>query len=182
MEYLIYALIVAGIIYLLTGRKKKKKKPSPIKTEEKPSPIKPEEKPKEDTTEHIIVKPLPTEEKVYWTKDNKKEWGRIKHMPQGLQVFDESGNCVLDITDRITKYCGSFKVNGTSGSLTNEVLREGELWYVFKDIAEPKGSKPAISNIVYVGPVIEKRGNRLTWTYSNPSDQCLHGTILYGVY
>ena len=34
MEYLIYALIVVGIIYLLTGRKKKK--PSPIKTEEKP--------------------------------------------------------------------------------------------------------------------------------------------------
>ncbi|MDU3324536.1 MAG: hypothetical protein E7E70_28165, partial [Escherichia coli] len=169
MEYLIYALIVAGIIYLLTGRKKKK--PSPIKPEEKPSPIKPEEKPKEDTTEHTTVKPLPTEEKIYWTKDGKKGWGRIKHMPQGLQVFDENGNCVLDITDRITKYCGSFKVNGTSGSLTNEVLREGELWYVFKDIAEPKDSKPAISNIVYVGPVIEKRGNRLTWTYSNPSDQ-----------
>lgn len=169
MEYLIYVLIVAGIIYLLTGRKKKK-----------PSPIKPEEKPKEE--EDITVKPLPKEKRIYWTKDGKKGWGRIKHMPQGLQVFDENGNCVLDITDRITKYCGSFKVNGTSGSLTNEILREGELWYVFKDIAEPKDSKPAISNIVYVGPVIEKRGNRLTWTYSNPPDQCLHGTILYGVY
>lgn len=179
MEYLIYALIVAGIIYLLTGRKKKKK-PSPIKPEEKPSPIKPEEEPKEE--EHITVKPLPKEKRIYWTKDGKKGWGRIKHMPQGLQVFDENGNCVLDITDRITKYCGSFKVNGTSGSLTNEILREGELWYVFKDIAEPKDSKPAISNIVYVGPVIEKRGNRLTWTYSNPPEQCLHGTILYGVY
>lgn len=180
MEYLIYALIIAGAIYLLTSRKKKK--PNPIKTEEKPNPIPAEEEPKEDTTEHIVVKPLPTEKRIYWTKDGKKGWGRIKHMPQGLQVFDESGNCVLDITDRITKYCGSFKVNGTSGSLTNEILREGELWYVFKDITEPKDSKPKISNIVYVGPVIEKRGNRLTWTYSNPPDQCLHGTILYGVY
>ena len=181
MEYLIYVLIVVGIIYLLTGRKKKK--PSPIPVEEKPKPIKTEEKPKpkEEKTEPIVVKPLPTEEKVYWIKGNKKEWGRIKYMPQGLQVFDENGNCVLDITDRITKYCGSVKVNGTSGSLTNEMLREGDLWYVFKDIVTPN-DPVEINNIVYVGPVVEKRGNVLSWTYSNSPKQCLRGTILYGVY
>ena len=180
MEYLIYVLIVVGIIYLFTSRKKKK--PSPIKTEEKPSPIPAEEKPKEEKTEPIVVNPLPTEEKVYWIKDNKKEWGRIKYMPQGLQVFDGSGNCVLDITDRITKYCGSVKVNGTSGSLTNEMLREGDLWYVFKDITTAPDDKQELDNMVYVGPVVEKKGNVLSWTYSNNPEQCLRGTILYGVY
>lgn len=168
MEYVIGAVILAAVVYLLT-RKKKEKPPieKPIDTE--------------DTTEHIVVKPLPAEQKVYWVKDGKKEWGIAKHMPQGLQVFDENGNCILDITDRITKYCGSVEVNGTSGSLTNEILREGELWYVFKDIVRPQG-KQALKNIVYIGPVVEKKGNVLTWTYSSKPEQCLRGTILYGVY
>lgn len=168
MEYVIGAVILAAVVYLLT-RKKKEKPPieKPIDTE--------------DTTEHIVVKPLPTEQKVYWIKDGKKEWGTAKYMPQGLQVFDEKGTCILDITDRITKYCGSVKVDGTSGSLTNEVLREGDLWYVFKDVVFPKGNQK-ITNIIYEGPIVEKKGNVLTWTYSNNPEQCLHGTIFYGVY
>ncbi len=173
MEYVIGAVVLAVVVYLLT--RKKKEKP-PIE----PPIEKQEEEQKEDKKE-VIVKPLSTEQKVYWFKDGKKEWGIAKNMPQGLQVFDEQGNCTLDITDRITKYCGSVEVNGTSGSLTNEILREGELWYVFKDIVRPQG-KQALKNIVYIGPVVEKKGNVLTWTYSNKPEQCLRGTILYGVY
>lgn len=167
MEYLIGAVILAVVVYILTRKKK-----------EKPPIEKPIER---EDNEEVIIENVPTEQKVYWIKDGKKEWGRVKYMPQGLQVFDEQGNCTLDITDRITKYCGSVKVDGTSGSLTNEILREGELWYVFKDIVMPK-NKQKIDNIVYAGPVVKKRGNVLTWTYSNNPEQCLHGTILYGVY
>lgn len=89
MEYVIGAVILAVIVYILT-RKKKEKPPieQPIAKEEK---------------KEVIVKNVPTEEKVYWVKNDKKEWGKIKYMPAGLQVFDENGECMLDLTDKLTR-------------------------------------------------------------------------------
>lgn len=114
MEYVIGAVILVAIVYILTRKKKEK---SPI---EKPIEEKKEE-PKD-----IVVKPFPIEQKVYWFKDGKKEWGRMKYMPQGLQVFDEKGQCVLDVTDRLTRVLGTFSTgnNYDDTEYTNELLKQ----------------------------------------------------------
>lgn len=121
MEYAIIVVILAVIVYVLTRKKK-----------EKP----PIEKQKEEKTENIIVKPLPTEQKVYWIKDGKKEWGRMKYMPQGLQVFDENGNCTLDVTDNLTRIIGSFKTGQANGQATVTVPVGSRLFVFFRDLTQ----------------------------------------------
>ncbi len=37
-----------------------------------------------------------------------------EEVPQGLQVFDENGNVVVDITDRLTKVLGTASIRPSS--------------------------------------------------------------------
>ena len=54
-------------------------------------------------------------------------------MPSGLQTFDASGNILLDTTDRITRYLGTYFLAGGSGggSIYSEGLLTGEALPVF---------------------------------------------------
>lgn len=38
-------------------------------------------------------------------------------MPSGLQVFDENGNIVLDLTDRLFRYVGSGTITTSNGDV-----------------------------------------------------------------
>ncbi len=40
-------------------------------------------------------------------------------MPQGLQVFDASGNITLDLTDRVGRILGAQVITSANGSVTN---------------------------------------------------------------
>lgn len=157
MEYVLIVVILAVIVYMLTRKKKEK----PLIEQ----PIKGEEKKKEK--KEIIVKPLPTEQKVYWIKDDKKEWGRIKYMPQGLQVFDENGKTMLDITDTLTSIAGEITCDKTNGKLYVEGLNGRDIWLVEKD------SEIFDSNYFYdemnlsypVFPIIRVDGDYIIWEY-----------------
>lgn len=108
-----------------------------------------------------------------------------EEVPQGLQVFDEDGNVVVDTTERITKYLGSFTVptDADSGTVANSEIGEGDLWYVIEiDTLTPGGVG---SDVRFSYPVITKGDGVLYWNYphSQTSFYRRYGvTIHYGVY
>ena len=111
-----------------------------------------------------------------------------KEVPQGIQVFDENGNCIVDVTERINKYLGSFTIDGTadSGTVTNEELAEGDLWYAF-EIKGIAGSSIVSTdeNAIFSFPVITKGNGKLTWQYPHSISSTYRRysvTVYYGVY
>jgi biopolymer transport protein ExbD len=168
-----YALIVVVIIGVVVYACLKKKRGDIEK---------PQEKKPDDSENHteITVK-VPTESKGYIVKDGIKKEVTIKYMPQGLQVFDENGNVVVNVTDRLVKYLGVVQINGTNGSITNDELSDGDLWYYPLNIKTPPPT-PSI-HTEYHMPTITKNGKNILWDYgSYPADKRLSMVLLYGVY
>ena len=104
-----------------------------------------------------------------------------KEVPQGLQVFDENGNVVVDITERITKYLGSFTVptDADSGTVANSEIGDGDLWYAMVIDSSTPSSVPTGGDVIYSYPGV------LYWNYphSQTSYYKRYGvTIHYGVY
>lgn len=97
-------------------------------------------------------------------------------MSQGLQVFDSSGNLMIDITNRLTRYIGIVDTGANSGQLTNDALVGGDLW--ISVIGMGAGTFNNSQPIEY--PRIEKSGNTLTWSYSTAYKIQL--IFAYGVY
>lgn len=168
-----YALIVVVIIGVVVYACLKKKRGNT----EKPQ----EEKPDDSENHTEITVNVPTESKGYIVEDGIKKEVTIRYMPQGLQVFDENGVCVLDVTDRIVKYLGVIEINGTNGSITNDELSKGDLWYYPLNIKMPPPT-PSI-HTEYHMPIITKNGKNISWDYgSYPADKRLSMVLLYGVY
>ena len=159
MEYVLIVVILAVIVYMLTRKKK-----------EKPLTEQPIEKQKEEQKEVIVKplpKPVPTEQKVYWIKDGKKEWGRMKYMPQGLQVFDENGKTMLDITDTLTSITGEITCEKTNGKLYVEGLNGRDIWLVEKDseIFDSNYFNDEMNLSYPVFPIIRVDGDYIIWEY-----------------
>lgn len=171
MMYMLIVVVVVGIVeyaYL------KKKRGNTEKSHE-------EEKPDDDGNHTEITVNVPTEINGYIVKDGIKKEVTIRYMPQGLQVFDDKGVCVLDVTDRMVKYLGAIEINGTNGSITNDELSEGNLWYYPLNIKMPPPT-PSI-HTEYHMPIITKNGKSISWDYgSYPADKRLSMVLLYGVY
>lgn len=159
MEYVLIVVILVVAVYMLT-RKKKEKPPveQAVRKEEE----------KEKKTGSIEVNPLSTEQKVYWIKDGKKEWGTLNYMPQGLQVFDENGNIVVDITDRLMKVLGVVELKETSGEITDNRLKGQEMWVSIVRETDNVGKNFEVYEIDSFSPHIERKGNTIVWTGRAP--------------
>jgi len=48
---------------------------------------------------------------------------------QGLQIFDPSGNILLDVSDNLTRVLGVTQTGFTNGSLTDPNLLTGRPWF-----------------------------------------------------
>lgn len=95
---------------------------------------------------------------------------------QGLQVFDESGICKVDITSRLQKILGIVTISSQDGSLQNEQLENGDLWYLFLDAEDKHFDK---SSDETTKPEITKSGNTLSWHFPLGAINC---RLMYGVY
>lgn len=51
-------------------------------------------------------------------------------MPQGLQIWDDSGVLKLDVTDRLTRVLGEFDTGTVNGSISDTNLSQGSPWYI----------------------------------------------------
>jgi len=106
-------------------------------------------------------------------------------VPQGLQCFDENGNLILDVTDRLVKYIGTgfIDLNATEGEIVNsEITEKGDLWYV---LIAGTGNSENIPNFYWENllaefPMLTKEKGKIKWKYTRAERR--GGTIMYGVY
>lgn len=116
----------------------------------------PDEKPDDGGNHTEIIVKVPTEIKGYIVKDEVKKEVTIRCMPQGLQVFDENGVCVLDVTTSLCRVIGIETLTADHGSIT--VSAPGTVWAaVF--------SKDEMLNTYPVSVTIA--GNVIHWQYKD---------------
>nr|DAV52570.1 MAG TPA: hypothetical protein [Caudoviricetes sp.] len=127
-----YALIVVVIIGVVVYACLKKKRGNTEKPHE-------EEKPHDVDNHTGITVKVPIESKGCIVKDGIKKEVTIKYMPQGLQVFDENGVCVMDITARLTRIIDSIEITADEFSKKYNIQAGNELWWIY---VAPTDSSP----------------------------------------
>lgn len=106
-----------------------------------------------------------------------------EEVPQGLQVFDENGNVVVDITDRLTKVLGtaSIRPTTTAGTITDSLITENvTLWYAVTNITYDEGVTAMNASIKL--PVITQINGGFSWEYVGNPRLKAGIDIIYGVY
>lgn len=120
-------------------------------------------------------------EKVIYVKDGEKAQGTVRIVDAGLQIFDENGNVVVDITDRVCRYLGEGSTGFKDGFVTNDVFLENvNAWVLPKRIYlqryEAQGNLQAY-------PKFYISGNRLMWKYDSNTEGLRESfDFYYGVF
>jgi hypothetical protein len=80
-------------------------------------------------------------------------------MAEGLQVFDSSGNKILDVSDSLTKYLYVATVGPGNGSVTVAGLVGGRPWFTAYRLS---------SNATqYLAAKFTISGTTVSWTYQS---------------
>jgi hypothetical protein len=91
----------------------------------------------------------------------------------GVQVFDASGNLLIDVTTRLSRVIGTQTITaGSSGSLAVPNATQGQIWWA---ISPSNGSR-------YV-PLISISGNTISWsTNTSYPNGPVDSLLIYGLY
>ena len=106
-----------------------------------------------------------------------------EEVPQGLQVFDENGNVVVDITDRLTKVLGtaSIRPTTTAGTITNALIVDSnKMWYAITSVNFNQSWTVMDADIEM--PVLTQINGGISWEYVKNSRYKAGIDIIYGVY
>lgn len=170
MMYVLIVVVIIGIVVYTCLKKKRG-------NTEKPPGKKPEEA---GNHTEIIVK-VPIENKGYMIKDGIKKEVTIKYMPQGLQVFDKNGICILDLTERLTRYIGSVNISGTHGEVRLSGIPSADFWFACTNIKIDGYTSPAQKELMVPG--ITYKNGVLHWDINVLGDgKSFSATVLYGTY
>ncbi|PQV50961.1 hypothetical protein [Paraburkholderia sp. BL21I4N1] len=103
-------------------------------------------------------------------------------MAAGLQIWDASGNLVLDASYRVMRIISSQYINGTGGSIVDSRFAQGGFVSFQPEVCIGEGY---LSGGV-ICPQFSISGSTLTWTYaakhSSQYDIYQSGTLFYGTY
>jgi len=98
-------------------------------------------------------------------------------MPQGLQTWDASGNLLVDIQDRLTRFLGTIAISaGASGTVTDDGFLTGTPFCI---ALRTNAGSPSFLNNTMVPPTISFAGNVMTYNAASPSGD---HRLIYGVY
>jgi len=108
----------------------------------------------------------------------------------GLQVFDDSGNIIFDLTDRVGRVLGVVRINaGESGSIALPNYDSGQPFASFqRDSSTINGVVgqfvPAVPVVYVSGTVISwvSKTQYTTWLGNSIYVQPVGGWLTYGVY
>ncbi|SHJ70666.1 hypothetical protein [Paraburkholderia terricola] len=101
-------------------------------------------------------------------------------MPAGLQIWDASGNLVLDGTHRLGRIKGSHYLDGNSGNISMDLSDGTPFWSFQPDFlfAHINGNSPV--------PVVSISSTGVVWTYTSPPSQSyiypITGNLYWGCY
>ena len=174
MYYALIVVVIIGVVVYACLKKKRGNTETPQ-----------EEEPDDNSGHTEITVNVPTESKGYIVEDGIKKEVTIRYMPQGLQVFDENGVCVLDLTEYICRIIGKRKIskNETTGRI--EIAGGGRPYFTVISIDEPKilkGINTTNEDPVYPPiPVFSVADGVITWKYYRPINQRSGVTIMYGI-
>lgn len=89
---------------------------------------------------------------------------------QGLQIFDENGNAILDLSDRITTFLTKLHVpkGGRTVTYHNDLLLSNEFFYVFSPLILSASTRVSVT----------QTGNQISFNIKGNSDL----DILVGVF
>lgn len=171
---MMYVLIVVVVVDVVVYACLKKKKRGDI---EKPQ----DEKPDDNGGHTEITVKVPIESKGYIVKDGVKKEVTIRYMPQGLQVFDENGVCVLDITERLTRCIGSINISGTHGEVRLSGVPSTGFWFACTNVQISGYTSEAQKELMVPG--ITYKDGVLRWDINVLGDgKSFSATVLYGTY
>lgn len=97
-------------------------------------------------------------------------------MSAGIRLRDDAGNALLEITERMTQFLGSYNIaaSQTSGSITVPTTGpNNQIWYYLL----PNGRADAYTS----SPEVTISGNTLSWQYLTAGTN-VPFTLLYGRY
>lgn len=103
-------------------------------------------------------------------------------MAAGLQIFDASGNIILDATYRVMRIVGSVYIgpNNLSGSIPDSRLAQGG--FVAFQPANTCGDGYLAGGVI--SPSIAISGSSVTWSYAAKNNATYdiynEGTLFYG--
>ena len=109
---------------------------------------------------------------ILYRKRSKKE---AKEVPQGLQIFNSSGDLIFDLSNATTYVLGTGSTGTSNGSLSNSGIKAGRTWVIVT-------SAPADALI----PIFTVSNGKISWDfYMSTSVSAVHKrnlTFMYGVY
>lgn len=169
--YVAAALIVAAVLFTLCRRKRKAKK------DEGAESTTPKENNTETSNEETVN--VPTEFPVYWFDESGNKAEGVARMARGIQIFDESGNCIIDLTNKLTRILGNGRTNGTSGSLSDSNIQGNNCWAI---------ATTSYTTGIAIPPQFSTSNGVLSWTYPGYSGKFpytvknLDCDFIYGTY
>ena len=92
-------------------------------------------------------------------------------MPAGFQVFDASGNVIVDLTDRLGRVLGITTITA-DGNLTDAGFATGTPFWCCIPVATGRAPVPDISI----------SGNVLSWDFQAGISYAPSNRLIYGVY
>ena len=121
---------------------------------------------------------------VYWYEGDLKRKGFMV-IKNGLQIFNENGELVLDLTTHLTKILGTVDIPKTNGGLTDARIAGGTLWFTVAKLNDYKAcyGMNAYNKETFL-PKITQEGNDIVWKYKDgDSGKFRTGlTLIYGVF
>lgn len=166
MDLNMLALIVLAAVVVFVVLRSKKKTPPAVTPVEEPAEVvdgAPTEPPKP-----IEVKPTKgTRVPCVVVKDGKEMKGEMMHMPQGLQVWDEEGNLILDLTTRLMKVLGTVDIDKLEGSVYDAKLEGLDHWCVFCRETD-QGLRATPVELDSFAPTVTRSGTALRWKIDRP--------------
>lgn len=113
----------------------------------------------EETSDSETVS-VPAEFPVYWFDGNGNRVKGVAKMAQGIQVFDENGGCVLDLTYKLTRILGSGRTYGNSGTLADANIQGENCWAIATN---------SHTDAIAIPPIFSASNGVLSWTYPSYS-------------
>ena len=96
-------------------------------------------------------------------------------MPAGFQVFDASGNLIVDLNSKLSRVLGIATVNTASGNLNHAGFSQGTPFAVAGSEAGDQSGNPWAFT-----PEITITGTTLSWDFGSLPVHTTH--IIYGYY
>ena len=158
------ALVVVVVAVILLKNKSKKPPDSVQKTENKPDVIKHGDSKVETVT--II-------------NNDKEMKGTVIYMAEGMQVFDEDGNIIVNTTDTICNSLGYVETDGKkSGVIENAAIKKNRTWVA---VVFPNWTLELAEWAVPAPPNIAIEDGKILYSYGKTA-MGMNGILYWGLY